>query len=210
MNGNSENKNNNNPSPSPLNSEISEKNITLTKEEIDKKKIEEINNKEYLIEHYVEDPEIVKEYKDLFQPIKKRLKYTFYYNVAVCAISVYYAKNLEFFLSKYFPKMKKGLMNLVLFSSFHAIAFSAILIGGNFAILGINPRKFMDKYREIDDKIMSTDPYKDLTLRGFIDGVSEGFNKQAEKMQDTKPKNSLEKKDNDDIKIDQGNNDIKI
>lgn len=75
--------------------------------------------------------------------------------------------------------MSKSLLNLVLFSSVHAIGFSAILIGGNLAILGINPKKFFAKYREIDEKIMATDPYKDLTLQGFIEGVSEGFNKKS-------------------------------
>ena len=39
------------------------------------KEIEKLNQKEYLIEHYIEDPEVVKEYKELFSPIKKRLKY---------------------------------------------------------------------------------------------------------------------------------------
>ncbi len=162
------------------------KNINNLKE----KTIEDINNKEYLIEHYVDDPEIIKEYKELFTPIKKRLKYTFYYNVAVCSLSIIYAKNLGFYITKYFPNMGKGLLNLVLFSTFHAFAFSGILIGGNLAILGINPKKFMKKYREIDEKIMSNDPYKDLTLKGFIDGVSEGFSKQAEKMKEQKPNNN--------------------
>jgi hypothetical protein len=149
--------------------------------ETEKQKIEEINQKEYLIEHYVEDEGIIKEYKDLFAPIKKRLKYTFYFNVAVCTFSLMYAKNLGFYLSKYFPNMSKSLLNLVLFSSVHAIGFSTILIGGNLAILGVNPKKFLAKYREIDEKIMATDPYKDLTLQGFIEGISEGFNKKPEK-----------------------------
>ena len=149
--------------------------------EAEKQKIEEINQKEYLIEHYVEDEDIIKEYKDLFAPIKKRLKYTFYFNVAVCTFSLMYAKNLGFYLSKYFPNMSKSLLNLVLFSSVHAIGFSTILIGGNLAILGVNPKKFLAKYREIDEKIMATDPYKDLTLQGFIEGISEGFNKKSEK-----------------------------
>lgn len=172
----------------------------------DEKKIEEINNKEYLMEHYVDDPEIIKEYKDLFSPIKKRLKYTFYFNIGVCSLSVLYAKNLGFYIGKYFPNFKKGLLNLVLISSFHAIAFSAILIGGNLAILGIQPRKFMQKYRELDEKIMSTDPYKNLTLKGFIDGVSEGFSKQAELLENQKSKKINEK---DDIENDK-TKDIKV
>lgn len=148
----------------------------LAKLDIENQKIEEINKKEYLIEHYVQDERIIKEYKELFAPIKKRLKYTFYFNVAICTLSLMYAKNLGFYLSKYFPNMSKSLFNLVLFSSAHAIGFSTILIGGNLIILGVNPIKFLNKYREIDEKIMATDPYKDLTLQGFIEGVSEGFN----------------------------------
>lgn len=159
-----------------------ENSLTSMKEETEKQKIDEINKKEYLIEHYVQDEQIIKEYKDLFTPIKKRLKYTFYFNVGICTFSLMYAKNLGFYLSKYFPNMSKSLLNLVLFSSAHAIGFSAILIGGNLAILGVNPKKFMAKYREIDEKIMATDPYKDLTLQGFIEGVSEGFNKKPEKV----------------------------
>lgn len=149
-------------------------------DETEKQKIEEMNSKEYLMEHYVQDEQIIKEYKELFAPIKKRLKYTFYFNVAVCSFSLMYAKNLGFYLTKYFPNMTKSLLNLVLFSSVHAIGFSAILIGGNLAILGVNPKKFLAKYREIDQKIMSNDPYKDLTLQGFMEGVSEGFNKKAD------------------------------
>lgn len=153
-------------------------NGNTSNKDLESQKISEINNKEYLIEHYVDDQEIIKEYKDLFSPIKKRLKYTFYYNVGVCTISLMYAKNLGFYLSKYFPNMGKSLLNLVVFSSIHAIGFSTILIGGNLLILGINPKKFIAKYREIDEKIMSADPYKDLTLQGFIEGVSEGFSKK--------------------------------
>jgi hypothetical protein len=139
------------------------------------------NNKEYLIEHYVDDPEIIKEFKELFNPIKKRLKFTFYYNIAICFLSVLYAKNLGFYITKYLPKINKGLFNLVLFSSCHAFFFSGLLIGGNLAILGINPRKFMSKYKELDEKIMSKDPYRDLSLKGFIDGVSNGFSIHGEK-----------------------------
>jgi len=167
-----------------INSELEANNkqenlLTPLNENEEKRKIEEINKKDYLIEHYVQDEKIIKEYKELFEPIKKRLKYTFYFNVALCTFSLMYAKNLGFYLGKYFPNMSKSLLNLVLFSSVHAIGFSAILIGGNLAILGINPKKFLAKYREIDEKIMATDPYKDLTLQGFIEGVSEGFNKKS-------------------------------
>lgn len=76
---------------------------TSLNENEEKRKIEEINKKEYLIEHYVQDENIIKEYKELFEPIKKRLKYTFYFNVAVCTFSLMYAKNLGFYLGKYFP-----------------------------------------------------------------------------------------------------------
>ncbi len=155
--------------------------VSSMKAKTEKQKIDEINKIEYLMEHYVQDEAIIKEYKDLFAPIKKRLKYTFYFNVAICTFSLMYAKNLGFYLSKYFPNMSKSLLNLILFSSLHALGFSAILIGGNLAILGVNPKKFLTKYREIDEKIMATDPYKDLTLQGFIEGVSEGFNKKPEK-----------------------------
>lgn len=174
--------------------------------DLEKQKIEEINRKEYLIEHYVKDERIIQEYKELFAPIKKRLKYTFYFNVAICTLSLMYAKNLGFYLSKYFPNMSKSLLNLVLFSSVHAIGFSAILIGGNLAILGVNPKKFLAKYREIDEKIMATDPYKDLTLQGFIEGVSEGFNKKIEK-ENGDENNS---KDNHDKKTESKKEDPKI
>ncbi len=178
---------------------IFQNNIKKLDDQTQKKKIEEINKKEYLIEHYVEDEKIIEEYKELFAPIKKRLKYTFYFNVALCSFSLIYAKNLGFYLSKYFPNISKSLLNLVLFSSLHAVGFSAVLIGGNLAILGINPKKFLAKYREIDEKIMATDPYKDLTLQGFIEGISEGFNKKAEITNENN--NNKEKNKIDDDKI---------
>ena len=133
-----------------------------------------MSKKEFVIEYFTSDEEIIKEYKDLFRPFKQRFRYTIYYNTLLSLGLFYYFKNAISIGEKYYPNKRKGFHNMILISTLHAIVFSFLLIGGNTLVLGINPIEFNKRYKELDRKMMEKDPYFELTK---INEVLELYNK---------------------------------
>lgn len=131
------------------------------------------NKKEYLMESFVNDEDLIKEYKDLIDPIKRRGKYTLIYNTILCYASFQYAKNIDIYLIKYLPKNRKiNLGNLMWLSLLHCFAFSTLLIGGNCLVLGVRPIKFLKKFKEINERILEKDQNQNMTFNEFLNVVS--------------------------------------
>ena len=129
----------------------------------------------YFIEHFVNDKELIDEYKELFRPFKQRGRYMLFYTTFLCIGLFYYAKNVNYYAEKYFAKQRKGLHNLFLLSIAHCLGFTFLLIGGNCLIMGISPNKFMKRYREIDEKILAKDPNLDMTVEEFFTVMNKEF-----------------------------------
>ena len=142
--------------------------------------IENINKLEYnknqktkfLADDYVKDPELLKEYHDLMTPVKRRMKFTFFYNMTMLGVALWYSKNIVYFTAKFFPNRRRGTGNLILLSLIHSVTFMSILVFGNMVILGTSPAWFR-KYREIDNKMIGQDGQNDLTINMFFSKISE-------------------------------------
>ena len=125
------------------------------------------SKKKFLADDYVKDPELLKEYHNLMTPLKKRAKYTFFYNMTILGIAMWYSKNIVYFTAKFFPKRRRGSVNLVMLSLIHSIGFMSILVIGNMLILGVSPSWYR-KYRILDEKILTQDGDNDLTISIFL------------------------------------------
>ena len=90
----------------------------------------------------------------LIKPVRKRFKYTIYYNAIFMAVAYKYGQNVNTLMKRYFPNKMKGLVNLILFATLHSFAFCLLLIGGNCAVLGVNPFTFLKKHKAITDRII--------------------------------------------------------
>lgn len=130
---------------------------------------------QYFIEHFVTDKELISEYKELFKPFKQRGRYMLFYTTFLCIGLFYYAKNVTYYAEKFYFNKRKGIHNLFLLSIAHSLGFTFLLIGGNCLIMGINPRKFYQKYRELDEKILSKDPNPDMTVDEFFTIINREF-----------------------------------
>lgn len=141
----------------------------------EKKEESEKKDKLYFIEHFVKDKEIIDEYKDLFKPFKQRGRFMIFYTTFLCTALFYYAKNVNYYAEKYYPNKRKGLHNLVLISMIHCFLFSGLLIGGNFAIIGITPSTFMNRYKQLDEKIIAQEPNPNMTVDEFFNIINREF-----------------------------------
>ena len=111
----------------------------------------------------------------LVKPVRKRFKYTLYYN-ALFLVGMYkYGQNVNNLMKRFFKKRMKGIFNLILFSTMHSVIICGLLIGGNCLVLGVNPISFARKHKEITDRIIENegldiDSISDL-LRGPIQKI---------------------------------------
>ena len=133
-------------------------------EEIDPKDLE----KKSTMEYFVSDPNLLKEYKELNEPVKKRYKYTVLYDVAWFFGVFLYCKNITYYSDKYFPVKTKGFNNMFLISLVHCFMFCSSFVVGNLIILGVNPFTFYQKHRNLSEKMIASDPYKDITPTEFF------------------------------------------
>ncbi len=115
------------------------------------------------MEHFTSDEEIIKDYKELFKPFKERFRYMIYYNTLLSLGLLYYFKNALNIAERFYPNRRKGMHNLVLIGTLHCFAFSTALLGGNCLVMGLNPWEFHRKYKELDKKMMTKDPYYEVT-----------------------------------------------
>jgi hypothetical protein len=119
--------------------------------------------KQYLVEYFINDEDIIKEYKELFRPFRERFRFTIYYNTLLSIALFFYFKKATYYGEKFYPNRRRGLHNLILISTIHALLFTGLLFGGNCLMLGINPITFSKKYKELDRKMIQKDPYYQIT-----------------------------------------------
>jgi hypothetical protein len=122
-----------------------------------------MSKKEYIVEHFTKDEEIIRDYKELIRPLKERFRFMIYYNTLLSLGLLYYFKNLLYIAERFYPNRRKGLHNVVLIGTLHCFGLITLLLGGNCLALGLNPREFHRKYKELDKKMMLKDPYYEVT-----------------------------------------------
>jgi hypothetical protein len=137
--------------------------VEKVEKSVDKNEKADKYSKQYLVEYFITDDEIINEYKELFRPFKERLRYTIYFNTLLSIALFFYFKKATYYSEILYPNRRRGLHNLILISSLHAFAFTGLLFGGNCLVLGINPITFSRKYKELDRKMIAKDPYYQVT-----------------------------------------------
>lgn len=115
----------------------------------------------------------------LIKPVRKRFKYTIYYNALLLLGFYKYGQNVNFWVKKYFKRRLRGVMGIILFSTLHSLVFCGLLIGGNCLVLGINPIKFQRKYKEITDRIIEKEGLD-------VESLSDIFSAPIKKIEDSK------------------------
>lgn len=152
------------------------KNIDQVVQSLDgDKKINPLEKKDYVMEYFVKDENVIKEYKQLMRPIRDRALYTIYFDTFMCFLIYQYAKRVNYYAERFYPNRRKGVGNLIVISTVHAIGVSALFLVGNFAILGINPFRFYKKYKEIDEKIMQEDSSMNATAEEIFSLIQDKF-----------------------------------
>jgi hypothetical protein len=124
--------------------------------------------KKSMMEYFVSDPNLINEYRLLNEPVKKRYKYTVLYDVVWFFGVFLYCKNITYYSERYFPVKKKGFSNMFLISIVHCFMFVSSFVVGNLVILGVNPYTFYQKHRNLSERMISSDPYKDITPTEFF------------------------------------------
>jgi hypothetical protein len=131
---------------------------------------------EYIFDENTKDNE---ELAALIKPVKKRFKYTIYYNALLIAGFYKYGQNINKVMKRYFKNRMRGVMNMILFATFHSLFFSLLLIGGNCMVLGINPISFIRKHREITERIIEKEGLD-------VDSLSDIFKIPLKKIEESK------------------------
>jgi hypothetical protein len=146
----------------------------MLQEEINKfnKPLEEIDPKDLepkpITEYLITDKTLLKEYKDFDRPFKQRFKYTVFFDVIWFMGIIVYARNVNYYASKFYPKKRKGLGNLLLISFFHCGLFVVSFALGNLIILGINPVSYYKKKKILNEKLLENDPCKGMSMKEFM------------------------------------------
>ena len=125
------------------------------------------DNKEFILEYFVEDQNLVNEYKEHLKPIRNRFKYTLFWDTLVIYMSFQYVKNLDYYLDKFFPKRVNTFGCLMKVSSLHTFTFFALIIAGNCAILGIRPIKWLKKTSELNRRMNESGNNPNMTWGEF-------------------------------------------
>ncbi len=115
----------------------------------------------------------------LIKPLRKRFKYTIYYNALFLVVMFKYGQNVNTYMKKYFKNKMKGIFNLILFATLHSVGICTLLIGGNCLVLGINPITFIRKHKEITERIIEKEGLD-------VDSVSDVFRGPLQKIENSK------------------------
>ena len=142
----------------------------INKTKINESKINEMNDNQNDFSIFDENTKENEELAALFKPVKKRFKYTIYYNAFLIALSYKYGQNVNSLLKKYFPKRMRGIFNLILFATLHSFAFVFLLVGGNCLVLGLNPITFSRKHKEITERIIEQEGSNYDSVYDFFKG----------------------------------------
>ena len=130
-------------------------------------KLEDLERKQ-LLEYFVNDENLLKEYRDLHKPLKQRFKYTVFFDLVWFMGILLYARNANYYGTILYPKRRKGVGNLILISGIHCIVFMSTLVAGNLLMLRLNPFSFWKKSRDLNKRMVEQDPYKGATWTEFM------------------------------------------
>lgn len=106
-----------------------------------------------MTEMVINDPEAIKEYRKLNEPIRKRAKYTLYFNTLFIFMSYHYVRHIPRITKKYFVK-KFNMANVFLISNLHTLFLMSIFFLGNSLVIGVNPFTWIQKRKEFEDKFI--------------------------------------------------------
>ena len=96
--------------------------------------------------------------------MRKRMMWLIPYNFAIIWGTLRYCYNIKNIANKYWPSHQKvRVSNLLLISTVQALGFTAIYLGGSFAIVGVNPVK---RYRELREASSIQQPLVPLEVVG--------------------------------------------
>lgn len=129
--------------------------------------------KRELVEYFIGDENLLKERRELIKPIKQRFKYTVFFDLAWFVGLLLYCRNINYYSAKFFPNRRKGLGNLILVSGIHTIMFISTLALGNLIMLRVNPLEYYRKSRDLNNRMIESDPYKGISFKDFMVKYSE-------------------------------------
>lgn len=134
-------------------------------------------NKEYSIENFVDDEELINDYKKLNDGLKERFKYTLIWDTLVIYGSMSYIKNIEYYMDRYFPKRNNTFGSLLKVSLIHSLSFFTIFVCGNLLILQLNPFSYVREYKRINKRILEINKQEDFKMDDLWNLVNNKDNK---------------------------------
>lgn len=134
-------------------------------------------NKEYSIENFVDDEELINDYKKLNDGLKERFKYTLIWDTLVIYGSMSYIKNIEYYMDRYFPKRNNTFGSLLKVSLIHSLSFFTIFVCGNLLILQLNPFSYVREYKRINKRILEINKQEDFKMDDLWNLVNSKDNK---------------------------------
>ena len=134
-------------------------------------------NKEYSIENFVDDEELINDYKKLNDGLKERFKYTLIWDTLVIYGSMTYIKNIEYYMDRYFPKRNNTFGSLLKVSLIHSLSFFTIFVCGNLLILQLNPFSYVREYKRINKRILEINKQEDFKMDDLWNLVNSKDNK---------------------------------
>lgn len=157
-------------------------------------------NKEYSIENFVEDEELINDYRKLNDGLKERFKYTLVWDTLVIYGSMTYIKNIEYYMDRYFPKRSNTFGSLLKVSLIHSLSFFTIFICGNLLILQLNPVSYVREYKRINKRVLELNKQEDLNMQDLWNLVNNKDNKIIEEI--IKETNTIKEKNEKNSKKD--------
>lgn len=161
-------------------------------------------NKEYSIENFVEDEELINDYRKLNDGLKDRFKYTLVWDTLVIYGSMTYIKNIDYYMDRYFPKRSNTFGSLLKVSLIHSLSFFTIFICGNLLILQLNPVSYVREYKRINKRVLELNKQEDLNMQDLWNLVNNKDNKIIEEI--IKETNTIKEKNEKNSKKDVKNN----
>ena len=139
---------------------IIEKEYEKIKKPISELTLDDLKPKNFK-EYYIPDEKLINERNEFFKPIIRRTKFIGFFNLTYFVGLFYFCRNIHYYKKRFFPSFKRGFLKLIFGSIFLCGLFNAVLIGGNFLILGINSKTFFE-WKDLQNRLYKD--YDDTTV----------------------------------------------
>ena len=144
-------------------------------ESIEEKARENYNQQMNAMQKLVEKQMIEEEQANL--KFKKRMFLLIPYNTLMVYLTLKYMQNYSYIAKKLWPNVRKATLgNLLYLGTIQAFAMTTFYLGGNMAILGVNPRAIYLRHKQQEEEMAAL-----YSQSGVLDGSSmSGALKEAE------------------------------